>query len=435
VLIGFEVDIAESIARRLGVKARFAQCQWANLVPTLERGDFDVVMNGLEATAERRDRLLLSRPYFAYVETLAVRRGAPYRSLDDLAKKRVATLDQTFAFQTLQRRPEIELTIYEGVQEPYDDLEHGRVDGVLLENIIAQRYGCDRPKLECIDQAKLRGVYAIGIRKTDARLKEAIDRALAAMIAEGELERILRKWKIWDDSQTSLASGALPEEEKAPAARFGMGQMVLFLEGAGYTLAISVAAFALAVPIALLLATLRLFGKGALRVGSAAYTEIFRGTPVLLQLYVLYYGLASVVNLSPLVAAVLGLGLNYAAYEGEVYRGAISAIPRGQSEAAAALGLTRTQTLRYVLLPQAFRNALPAMTNDFVALLKDSSLVSVITVVELTKRMTITAVETRGWLVPGLACAALYFAMSFPLARLARRLEKRLTRDQDKRAL
>ena len=131
-----------------------------------------------------------------------------------------------------------------------------------------------------------------------------------------------------------------------------------------------------------------------------------------------------------MLAAILGLGLNYAAYEAEIYRGGILALPRGQTEAAAALGLTRWQMLRHVLLPQALRNALPSMTNDFVALLKDSSLVSVITVIELTKRMTIAAVEIRSWLPPGLLCAALYFAMSFPLARLARNLEKRLARDQ-----
>src|SRR5262249_26855154 len=117
-----------------------------------------------------------------------------------------------------------------------------------------------------------------------------------------------------------------------------------------------------------------------------------------------------------------------------VFRGAILAIPHGQSEAAGALGLSRLQALRHVILPQAFRHALPAMTNDLVSLLKDSSLVSVLTVVELTKRMTITAVEVRSWLVPGLLCAALYFAMSFPLARFARHLERRLGRDPHPRA-
>ncbi len=127
--------------------------------------------------------------------------------------------------------------------------------------------------------------------------------------------------------------------------------------------------------------------------------------------------------------------LNYGAYEAEVYRGALLAIPRGQTEAAKALGMAPTQILRHILLPQALRLALPPMTNDFVSLLKDSSLVSVITVIELTKRMTIAAVDMRGWLVPGLACAALYLALSLPLGELARRLERRLARDQRPQAL
>jgi polar amino acid transport system substrate-binding protein len=108
-------------------------------------------------------------------------------------------------------------------------------------------------------------------------------------------------------------------------------------------------------------------------------------------------------------------------------------VPRGQTEAARALGLSRWQTLRHVLLPQSLKNALPAVTNDFVALLKDSSLVSVITVVELTKRMTIVAVELRNWVTPGLLCAGLYFLMSFPLARFASRVERSLEHDQNSR--
>jgi polar amino acid transport system substrate-binding protein len=136
-----------------------------------------------------------------------------------------------------------------------------------------------------------------------------------------------------------------------------------------------------------------------------------------------------------LTAAVLGLGLNYGAYEAEVYRAALLAIPRGQTEASKALGMSPNQTLRHVLLPQALRLALPPMTNDFVSMLKDSSLVSVITVIELTKRMSIAAVDLRGWLVPGIACAAFYLALSLPLSELARRLERRLARDQRPQAL
>jgi polar amino acid transport system substrate-binding protein len=112
-VIGFEVDIVDGIARRLGVRPRFRHCQWSNLEPSLERGDFDVIVNGLEATAERRDTLLLSRPYFVYAETLAIREGEPYRSLADLAGRRVGTANQTFAHDLLRARP-VEVVLYEG---------------------------------------------------------------------------------------------------------------------------------------------------------------------------------------------------------------------------------------------------------------------------------------------------------------------------------
>ncbi|HYJ08798.1 MAG TPA: amino acid ABC transporter permease, partial [Polyangiaceae bacterium] len=192
------------------------------------------------------------------------------------------------------------------------------------------------------------------------------------------------------------------------------------------TLLVSTLSFALAPPLGLALAGLRLYTGRAGKAFAAAYVELFRGTPLLLQLYVLYFGLADIVRLNPMTAAVLGLALNYAAYEAEVYRGALQSIPAAQTEAARALGLNRWQALRHVVFPQALRTALPAVTNDFVALLKDSSLISVITVVELTKRMTILAVDLRDWVTPGLLCAAFYFAMSFPLARLARRIERKL---------
>src|SRR4029077_2946936 len=122
-------------------------------------------------------------------------------------------------------------------------------------------------------------------------------------------------------------------------------------------------------------------------------------------------------------AAIVGLGMNYAAYEAEVYRAGMQAVPPGQMEAALSLGMSTPLALRRVILPQAFRIALPSVTNDFIALLKDSSLVSVITVVELTKQMTITAIDTRSWLLPGALCALMYFLMSYPLSRLAQRLE------------
>ena len=180
-----------------------------------------------------------------------------------------------------------------------------------------------------------------------------------------------------------------------------------------------------AVALGVAVATGRLYGGRIVQIALTGYVELIRGTPLLLQLFVLYYGIAAAIRLPAFVASLLGLALNYAAYESEIYRGALLAVPVGQLEAARTLGLSEFQTLRLVRGPQAFRLALAPMTNDFVALLKDSSLVSVLTVVELTKQTQIFATNLGSWAIPGAVCATLYLVMSLPLAALARRLERR----------
>jgi His/Glu/Gln/Arg/opine family amino acid ABC transporter permease subunit len=242
------------------------------------------------------------------------------------------------------------------------------------------------------------GVYAIAVRRDSPELLHAIDAALTEIVQSGELRAILARWSLWDDLQTqpsTAASAAAP-----PARTVGMtaGQLGLFLHAAGVTIVISTLAMVLAVAGGLLLSLARRYGPRAWSIAATTYIEIFRGTPVLLQLYVLYYGLAPILTLDAFTAAVIGLGMNYAAYEAELYRAGLQGVPVGQSEAALALGMSRRQALRRIVMPQAFRVALPGMANDFIALLKDSSLVSVITVVDLTKQMTITAVDVRGWM-------------------------------------
>jgi polar amino acid transport system substrate-binding protein len=197
------------------------------------------------------------------------------------------------------------------------------------------------------------------------------------------------------------------------------------VRAAAITLVLSFLAMALAVVAGGCIAAGRVYGGPIVRSLFTAYVEVVRGTPVLLQLFVLYYGLSSVVRLPAFLAAILGLGLNYAAYESEIYRSALEAIPRSQLEAARTLGLSEFQIFRLVRAPQALRLALAPMTNDFVALLKDSSLVSVITVVELTKQTAIYATNVGSWVVPGILCAAIYLAFSLPLTRVARGLEQR----------
>ena len=434
-LIGFEVELAAALARELGVRSEFVQNDWANLVPSLERGTFDVVMNGLEVTDARTGRVLFTRPYYVFAERLMVREEDTTIRADlaSLKGRRVGTLANSLAYEML--RGTAETLMYEGVDEPYTDLQRGRTDAVLLDDIIATRYGVPKPGLKVVGDLR-DGFYSIAVRPAEPDVKEALDGALARIAASGELRRILEGSHIWNERQARLATWSAADQaqmlgQPPPPPTFGMAHVVLFLKGAAITLFVSALAMALAIPLGLSLSLLRMYGGPLSRRLAGAYVEIYRGTPVLLQLYLLYYGLAPVLKLGALTAAILGLGMNYAAYEAEVYRAGMQAVPKTQLEAALALGMPMRLALRRVVLPQAVRHAIPNVTNDFIALLKDSSLVSVITVVELTKQMTITAVDVRTWLGPGLTCAALYFAMSFPLGILARRLERKLEGERD----
>jgi polar amino acid transport system substrate-binding protein len=428
-LTGFEAEIARALARELGVKAVFVQNDWSTLVPSLERGTFDIALNGLEVTPAREQRIRFTRPYYLFAERLVARAGdARVRDLGSLRGLRVGTLANSLAWDLLgaagaQRVP------YEGQEEPFIDLASGRTDAVLLDDIIVSRYG-NKPGLAVVGDVA-EGRYAIGLRRGEDDLWRAVDQALGRLARAGTLREIFRRWQIDGPRQDQLAGqGGEVAQPLGHHRPLDLHQVGLFLQGAAVTVLISASAMLLAILGGLLLAVARLPSPVAwrrpLRWAATAYVEIFRGTPVLLQLFVIYYGLASVFPLDAYVAAILGLGLNYAAYEAEIYRAGIQAVPRGEIEAAHALGMTGALTLRRVVLPQAFRFSLPGVANDFIALLKDSSLVSVITVVELTKRMTIAAVDLGDWAAPGALCALLYFSMSYPLSRLARRLEAHL---------
>jgi polar amino acid transport system substrate-binding protein len=368
---------------------------------------------------------------------LTVRDGdrGRYRSLADLKGRRVATLGGTMAYDLLleaERTAGITAVSYDDDVHPYSDLLLGRVDAVVLDNVLADRAMRRNAGLFTHPDALAVGHYIVITAPENTALRDQVDQILREAMRDGTLERIFRKWNVWNDDQPRLyeriSSGTVDGGQPSTAATTSelVARYVPSLfRAALITLILSFAAMALAVALGVLIATGRVYGDPVSRLLLTVYVEVMRGTPVLLQLFVIYYGLASVIRLPAFIAALLGLGLNYAAYESEIYRSALEAVPRGQLDAARILGFTRMQTLRLVRAPQAFRLALAPMTNDFVALLKDSSLVSMLTVVELTKQTQIFATNIGSWVIPGLLCALLYLAMSLPLGYLARRLEQR----------
>jgi len=439
--IGFEVDLAEALSRELGRPIIHRQYAFEGLVPGLLRGDFDFAMNGLEVTPDRRATILFSRPYYIYQQQLVVRaeetRIENFEQLKTLDDVLVATLGDTAAERLLDEFG-IPKRRYDNQTDPYLDLELGRVDAVFLDLPIAVAYGKSNPKLKFVGPPVQPGFYAIGFRPQDQQLAAQVDAALEKLISSGELQKIYEKWGIWDETQRQLASASLDD---VAASRSGLSfsrYFPLLLEGALTTIVLSVLSMLLAIAIGLQIAVMRLYGPAPVRWLATAYVEFFRGIPVLLLLFFLYYslpgiaqyyGLSVSLQLPAFYAAILGFGLNYAAYEAEIYRAGISSIPAGQWEAAASLGMTGPQTFRRIVLPQAVRFIIPPMTNDFVALFKDTSLVSIIAVTELTKQYQILARSSMKYLELGLVTAALYLVMSVPLGYLSRYLEHRWSKD------
>jgi polar amino acid transport system substrate-binding protein len=433
---GFDVEVAERIARGLGRRsARFVQVQWSSIDQSVERGDYEIGLSGVEDTPARRARHAVTLPYFEFREVLAVRTADRdrIRGLADLRGRRVGTLGATIAYELLLgARDSIGLipVSYDDDVHPYTDLVGGRLDAVLLDHIIAERAlrRLGGRGFVILPAAAATGHYVGVLARGDSALRDSVDAVLREAMRDGSLEEIFRRWDVWDPSQGVLFDRVL-RGETASASHAPVAQVVAYLpslaRAAGVTLAVSILSMALAVVVGLTLATARVYGPAWVRAAATVYVEVVRGTPLLLQLFVIYYGLSDVVRLPAFLAAVLSLGLNYGAYEAEIYRGALQAVARAQLEAARTLGFSEPQILRLIRAPQALRFALAPMTNDFVALLKDSALVSVITVVELTKQTAIIATNLGSWLVPGLLCAIVYLAMSLPLARLARRLERR----------
>jgi polar amino acid transport system substrate-binding protein len=440
-VIGFEVELAEALAAQLGVRARMQQGAWDKLLELLARGDFDLALSGLEATPDKRGVCLLSRPYYVAAQRLTVRRGDPNapRTLAALRGRRAGTLPGAAALRILEAAG-ADAATYEGGQDDiYRDLRLGRTDAVLLDEPIAAYYGAVDPALEVLPESFGEVRYAIAIR-TDA--------ALEALARGGRLRAIYERWGIWN-AETARLLGDPDPRPRTPALAWESWRVSVaaqppfwervftrypslagvFARAAALTLVVSALAMALAIALGVALAGARAFAPKPLAALAVAYVELFRGTPLLVQLVVLYFGLPELgVTLSPFLAGVLALGLNYAATESENYRAGLSSVPVSQLDAARVLGLPRGQALRFVVLPQAVRISLPPMTNDFIALLKDSSLVSVVTLTELTKTYSMLANATHDHLGLGAVVAAWYLVIGLPFVFLARRLERRLGR-------
>jgi polar amino acid transport system substrate-binding protein len=460
--VGFEVEIAARLARFLGVAPHFFQGPWDKMPELLHTRKVDIVLNGYEWSTERLATMDATVPYFVYALQLMARADdATLTTANDLAaplprgrKRKLGVLTGSAA-ETYARREfaGVEVVSYDGNTDALREVETGKLDATLQDTPIAAFYGPRFPALRALGAPVGRGYYVAYVRKGETALLAALNEAFITMIRGGELERIYRRWGLWSDAQRELGDLAaagrfyghaaavdVAESAAAPAtaaavrpagrphgwtvvARYGS----TLLEAAGLTVILSLLSFPLAIAAGLLIALARLYGPRWLRPLLVSYVEFLRGTPLMLQLYFIFFFLPEIgIAIPAFWTAICGLAMNYSAYESEIYRAGLQAIPRGQMEAALSLGMSRGLALRRIVIPQAVRIVIPPVVNDFIALFKDTSVCSVVTLVELTKRFSVLSQSTQATVELMMLTAILYLLMSTPLTLLSRRLERRL---------
>ena len=207
-----------------------------------------------------------------------------------------------------------------------------------------------------------------------------------------------------------------------------INSLPLLIVGAGITIQITAISVGLGLIIGMFVGIARICNVKVLRALATVYIDFLRGTPLLVQIFLIYFALPMVVGqrVDPFIAAITACGINSGAYIAEIFRAGIQAIDEGQMEAGRSLGMSWVQTMRYIIVPQAFKNVIPPLGNEFIALLKDSSLVSVIGFEELTRRGQLIIARTYGSLEIWISVALIYLVMTLTISRLVSYMEKRL---------
>ena len=205
----------------------------------------------------------------------------------------------------------------------------------------------------------------------------------------------------------------------------------LLLAGAGVTIEITAIAVGLGFVFGLITSVCRLSGVKILNILAVCYVNIIRGTPLLVQIFLIYFALPMIIGerINPFVAAVAACSVNSGAYVAEIFRAGIQSVDKGQMEAGRSLGLSWMQTMRYVIMPQAFKHVIPPLGNEFISMTKETSLVSVIGFEELTRRGQLIIAKTYGSFEIWLTVAFIYLVMTFTIAQLVSYLERRFATD------
>ena len=428
-LVGYDVDVVKAVADKLGVRVEFVETPWDAMFAALEANRFDVVANEVTINDERKAKYDLSEPYSVGEGVIVTR--ADDNSITSLAdlKGKVAAESATSNWSEVARKAGARVEAVEGFTQAIKLLNQGRVDVVINDSIAVYAYLAETgdKSVKIAGTVGEKSEQGFAARKNSGLLPD-LNKAIDELRADGTLAAISQKYL------KANASGGPASGESPPAVRSAWRLVLdnlwpLAKAAITKTIPLTIISFAIGLVIALAVALARLSPNIVLTNLARFYISIIRGTPLLVQLFIVFFALPEFgVKIDPFPAAVIAFSLNVGGYAAEIIRSAIQSIPKGQWEAAQTIGLSYAGSLRRIILPQATRVAVPPLSNTLISLVKDTSLASTILVTELLRQAQIIAAPTFEFFALYGTAAVYYWViclvLSFGQSRIERRLER-----------
>ncbi len=451
---GYDVWLAQKLCDKLGVKLEIVKTEWDGLPPALESGKIDGILAGMSPTAERRKTIDFTDYYYKSDLVMVVRKDGPYakaKSLEDFAGAKITGQLNTFHYEVIDQIPNVKKqTALADFPTMITSLSAGKIDGYVSESPGAMAAVVANPSLAytVFDQGK--GFkftpddisIAIGLAK-DSPARERINEGLSE-IPEEERGEAMGKYielsTVDDGNETEVKKNGFFDDVKKIWSDYSS----LFWRGMAITLLISIVGTAIGFLIGLLVQLIRTIPSGDTYPGGrnfivnllyaicTIYVEVFRGTPMMVQAMLIYYGSKMFFNIdmNAMFAAFLIVSINTGAYLAETIRGGMDSVSEGQLEAAKAIGLSHTQTIFDVVLPQAIRAILPSIGNELIVNVKDTSVLNVISVTELFFLTKGVAGSTLKTFQAYFIAAVIYLVLTLILSRLLKILSGRFNPDK-----
>ncbi|MBJ7900487.1 MAG: ABC transporter permease subunit [Cyanobacteria bacterium RI_101] len=432
-LTGFDIDLIQAVGTAAGLEVQIESLPFDGIIPALQSGTIQAAISGITITAERAQSVAFSSPYFKAGLAIAVREGnETIQSLEDLKGKKIAVQIGTTGAMEAAKIPGAEVVSFDSAALALQELVNRKVDAVINDGPVT---------LFAIKEAGLRGVKVAGESVTEefygialplARPGETnqnqalVNYGLFQIIADGKYKALYEKWFGAEPPFLPLVApamvgtqAALEQAQRGPREPFFITLFRNLIRGAGVTVLLTVFAVFFGLIGGTLAALALISPAKILQWLFRIYVEFFRGTPMLVQLFIIYFGLPGLFKelgmewtLDRFPAAVIALSLNVAAYLAEIIRGGIQSVDPGQWEACQSLGMTPWQTLREVIFPQAFRRVLPPLGNEFITLIKDTSLTAVIGFSELFREGQLVVATTYKAFEVYIAVALVYLVLT-----------------------